>query len=209
MRILIDIKTKANQAMVKNLIAPAEGKYDEGRYLYQTCNADRDAVLTDVVGFAMYHPTFETMDKYKETGGIAVDDSGDTNKTLRNIYAILNKFGKAKYGGWELKTFIAPILYRQFITHSLPIDILDGCFDLYPYDQKNTLDLSAVFNFNRQMVTTRSRNQYYLKEMFSVYGGVEHDKHYNQALVAEDVRAELVSRIEMAKFLFNKWGFEW
>ncbi len=207
MRILIDIKTKINETLVEKLIAPVEGKYDEGRYLYQICNANRDTMLTDVAGFAMYHPSFTNMEKYKETDGIAIDDNENQEQIIRNIYKVLSNF-KANYVGWELKTFIVPILYRQFINYGLPIDLLDSCFDLYPYDQKKTIDLSAVFNFNRQMVTTRSRSQYYLPEVYFVYGGEALMKNGKEWL-GETTKEKLIRRIEMSKFLFDRWGFEW
>jgi len=208
MRYLIDIMTEPIDDLVEELIAKPEGKYDEGRYLYQVCNAGRDALLTKITGFALYHPSLESMERYKDTGGVAIS-TGEESVIVSNINKILENFKGNQYAGWEIKTFIVPVLYRRFINYDVYTNLIDTSFDLYPFDNKKTTDLSNVFNFNRQMITTRSRNQYHLNEMFYAYGGIRSNHVWKVGNKESEVKARLLDRIEMGRFLFNKWGFEW
>lgn len=214
MRYLIDVYTKADQRIVDYTIQPPRDFNDKdeiGRYEWQLANSDSDVLLSDVVGFAVYHPAMESMEKYKDKEGIATF-YGDKENVVHKIKEFLLKMDSKKekiaYAGWNIKKYIVPNLYKAFIINGISKDILDRSFDLYPFDHENTIDLSNVYNFNGQQQTVRARNFYSLGEVCFAYG-YGGDYSLELAYRENDVGRILIEKIKMSRFLFNKWGLKW
>lgn len=217
MRYLIDVYTKADERIVNKLFQRPEdcSNQDEvSRYMWQISHVDSDVLVSDLKGFAIYHPTLEDRDIYTEDRenedyhGIAcIFDTGDQEEMVGKIRQFLMNSGTSMYAGWNIKRYIIPALYKAFIVNGFGTEVLD-VFDKYPYNEEKTLDLQNIYNFNGQQKTVRARNVYHLEEvLFSYGGGGSHELAL--AYRENNIQRILFERIRMARFLYNKRGLEW
>jgi len=201
---LLDVYTERNEVMVSKLIREPEASTDDEiqRVEWQISNSDTDILLSDMVAIAIYTKSMEDIDKYED--GIAFYSGDELLDKVFKLMAI-SEGSNHRFVGWNLKTFVVPVLYRAFLLGGLNIKLLDSIFDLYPFDNLKTVDLSNLYNFNGQMITVRSRNRYSLEETAYAYGAIDALDNL------EETNPEIIlrKRIKLQKYLYELRGLEW
>jgi len=201
---ILDVYTKRNEVMLSKLLREAtDDSEDElGRLEWQIDNSDTDVLVSDLVAVAVYRPSMEALDKYND--GIAFYSGDDLVEKLEKLM-IATETQNNVFAGWGIKSYVVPVLYRSFIMNGLPLRVLGTVFNTYPFEDRDTIDLNNMYNFNGQMSTVRARNRYSLEETAYAYG-------YENAF-EEDIDPSpeniLRRRIKLQRFLFDLRGLSW
>lgn len=202
---LLDIYTERNELLLQKLLREAtSNSTDElGRLEWQINNSDTDILMSDLLAIAIYTPSMETIDKYED--GIAFY-SGDELLDKISKLMLITYNNNYTFAGWGIKSYVVPALYKAYLMGGLDIGILDSIFNVYPFENKNTIDLNNMYNFNGQMSTVRARNRYALEETAYAYGETSALDDLGEFRSPEKILRE---RIRLQKYLFELRGLSW
>lgn len=201
---LIDVFTKKNEVLLSNLIRSADSNNEDelGRVEWQLDNADYDVNLSDLIAIAVYTKNMENLEKY-ENGIAYYDDENLIDKIEQLLF--LAESNRHVFAGWNVKTYVVPVLTRAFILAGKDISTIERVFNTYPFENRDTIDLGNLYNFNGQMNTVRARNRYSLEETAYSYGVITELTEPT----FYDPEVTLRRRLALQKVLFEMRGYTW
>lgn len=201
---LLDVYTKKNEILLSTLIREAnqESQDEISRVEWQLEHADTDVILSDMTAIALFTPAMKEIDRYED--GIAFYQGAELIDKVESLL-LLSKANGYMFCGWNIKSYVVPVLFRAFLMAGKDVSLLENMFNTYPFENRDTLDLGNIYNFNGQQITVRARNRYSLEETAHAYGFAG---ALNEDIV-QDAESTLRKRIAMQEYLFNLRGYTW